>query len=92
MISVLSNVYPRETEKFAQAVLKGDMELAKAMAYDLNDVSKYLFVDVNPIMPKVALAKLGVCGEMVRRPLIKTTEANKKLLFDAMIKFEEKGY
>ena len=92
VISVLSNVYPRETEKFAQAVLKGDMELAKAMAYDLNDVSKYLFVDVNPIMPKVALAKLGVCGEMVRRPLIKTTEANKKLLFDAMIKFEEKGY
>ena len=92
VISVLSNVYPRETEKFAQAILKGDMELAKAMAYDFNDVSKYLFVDVNPIMPKVALAKLGVCGEMVRRPLIKTTEANKKLLFDAMIKFEEKGY
>ena len=92
VISVLSNVYPRETEKFAQAVLKGDMELARAMAYDFNDVSKYLFVDVNPIMPKVALAKLGVCGEMVRRPLIPTTEANKKLLFDAMAKFEEKGY
>lgn len=34
VISVLSNVYPRETEKFAQAVLKGDMELARAMAYD----------------------------------------------------------
>lgn len=92
VISVLSNVYPRETEKFVQAVLKGDMELARAMAYDLNDVSKYLFVDVNPIMPKVALAKLGVCGEMVRRPLIPTIEANKELLFEAMKKFEEKGY
>lgn len=92
VISVLSNIYPRETEKFAQAVLKGDMELARQMAYDFNDVSKYLFVDVNPIMPKAALAKLGVCGEMVRRPLITTTEANKKLLFDAMEKFEKKGY
>lgn len=92
VISVLSNVYPRETEMFAQAVLKGNMELAKQMAYDFNDVSKYLFADVNPIMPKAALKKLGVCGEMVRKPLITTTDANKKLLFDAMEKFEAKGY
>lgn len=92
IISVLSNVYPRETEKFAQACLKGDYELARAMAYDFNDVSKYLFVDVNPIMPKAALAKLGVCSEMVRRPLIPTTDENKKLLFDAMEAFEKKGY
>lgn len=92
VISVLSNVYPRETEMFAQACLKGDLKLAREMAYDLNDVSKYLFVDVNPIMPKAALAKMGVCGEMVRRPLIPTTDANKKLLFDAMEEFEKKGY
>ncbi|MDE6953299.1 MAG: 4-hydroxy-tetrahydrodipicolinate synthase [Erysipelotrichales bacterium] len=92
VISVLSNVYPRETEMFTQFVLKGDMKKAQEMAYDLNDVSKYLFVDVNPIMPKAALKKLGVCGEMVRRPLIPTTDSNKKLLFDAMEKFEMKGY
>lgn len=92
VISVLSNLYPRETEKFAQAILKGDLKLARQMAYDLNDVSKYLFADVNPIMPKAALAHLGVCGEMVRKPLIPTTDANKKLLFDAMKAFEEKGY
>ena len=55
VISVLSNLYPRETEMFAQAALKGDLELARKMAYDLNDVSKYLFIDVNPIMPKAAL-------------------------------------
>ena len=29
IISVLSNVYPRETEMFAQACLKGDLELAR---------------------------------------------------------------
>lgn len=92
VISVLSNIYPRETEKFTQAILKGDMELAREMAYDLNDVSKYLFIDVNPIMPKAALAHLGVCGEAVRRPLIKTTQENKDLLFKAMKEFEEKGY
>lgn len=93
VISVLSNVYPRETEKFAQACLKGDLELAREMALDFNDVSKYLFIDVNPIMPKAALKHMGVIeSEMLRQPLIPTTDANKKLLFDAMAAFESKGY
>ena len=93
VISVLSNLYPRETEMFAQAALKGDVELARKMAYDLNDVSKYLFIDVNPIMPKAALKHMGVIeSDMLRQPLIPTTEENKKLLFDAMKEFESKGY
>ena len=93
VISVLSNLYPRETEMFAQAALRGDLELARKMAYDLNDVSKYLFIDVNPIMPKAALKHMGVIeSDMLRQPLIPTTEENKKLLFDAMKEFESKGY
>ena len=93
VISVLSNLYPRETEMFAQAALKGDLELARKMAYDLNDVSKCLFIDVNPIMPKAALKHMGVIeSDMLRQPLIPTTEENKKLLFDAMKEFESKGY
>lgn len=93
VISVLSNLYPRETEMFAQAALKGDLELARKMAYDLNDVSKYLFIDVNPIMLKAALKHMGVIeSDMLRQPLIPTTEENKKLLFDAMKEFESKGY
>lgn len=93
VISVLSNLYPRETEMFAQAALKDDLELARKMAYDLNDVSKYLFIDVNPIMPKAALKHMGVIeSDMLRQPLIPTTEENKKLLFDAMKEFESKGY
>lgn len=93
VISVLSNLYPRETEMFAQAALKGDLELARKMAYDLNDVSKYLFIDVNPIMPKAALKHMGVIeSDMLRQPLIPTTEENKKLLFDVMKEFESKGY
>lgn len=93
VISVLSNLYPRETEMFAQAALKGDLELARKMAYDVNDVSKYLFIDVNPIMPKAALKHMGVIeSDMLRQPLIPTTEENKKLLFDAMKEFESKGY
>ena len=42
------------------------------------DVSKYLFIDVNPIMPKAALKHMGVIeSDMLRQPLIPTTEENK---------------
>ena len=42
-------------------------------------------------MPKAALAKMGVCGECLRLPLITTTDENKKALFDAMDEFEKLG-
>ena len=93
VISVLSNLYPRETEMFAQLCLKGDLEKAREMALDFNDVSKYLFIDTNPIMPKAALKHMGyIDSEALRQPLIPTTDENKKLLFDAMAAFEKKGY
>jgi 4-hydroxy-tetrahydrodipicolinate synthase len=92
VISVLSNLYPRETEEFTQLILKGDLVKAREMAYDFNGLCKYLFIDVNPIMPKAGLSKMGICGETVRLPLITTTDSNKKLLFDAMDEFEKKGY
>ncbi len=50
---------------FAQAALKGDLELARKMAYDLNDVSKYLFIDVNLIMPKAALKHMWVLLKVI---------------------------
>ncbi|WP_154517473.1 4-hydroxy-tetrahydrodipicolinate synthase [Sharpea porci] len=93
VISVLANLYPRETEMFAQLVLKGDLEKAREMALDFNDVSKYLFIDTNPIMPKAALKHMGyIESEALRKPLIPTTDENKQLLFDAMKTFESKGW
>lgn len=92
VISVLSNIYPAQTELLAQLALKGDLPRAQELAYALEPVSRYLFADINPIMPKAALAKMGVCKSTVRLPLIETTEENKNLLFDAMDKFEKLGF
>ena len=92
VISVLSNIYPSQTELLAQLALKGDLPRAQELAYALEPVIRYLFIDVNPIMPKAALAKMGVCGEHLRLPLIETTEENKKALFGAMDEFEKLGY
>lgn len=43
-------------------------------------------------MPKAALARMNVCNLTLRLPLMKTTEENKKLLFDAMDAFEKLGF
>lgn len=91
VISVLSNIYPRQTELLAQLALKGDLPKAQELAYALEPVCRYLFIDVNPIMPKAALARMNVCKPTLRLPLIETTEENKKLLFDAMDAFEKLG-
>ena len=92
IISVLANIYPTQTELLAQLALKGDLPKAQELAYALEPVSRYLFVDINPIMPKAALAKMGICKPTLRLPLIETTEENKKLLFDAMSAFEKLGF
>ena len=92
VISVTSNLYPEAVEKLTQLILKGNIKEAQPLAYALDPISRLLFIDVNPIMPKAALAKMGVCGEHLRLPLIETTEENKKALFDAMDTFEKLGY
>ena len=92
VISVTSNLYPEAVEKLTQLILKGNIEEAQPLAYALDPISRLLFIDVNPIMPKAALAKMGVCGEHLRLPLIETTEENKKALFGAMDEFEKLGY
>lgn len=92
VISVVSNVYPRETEMLCRYILDGKIEEAQQLSYDLADVNKQLFSDVNPINVKAALAKQGICGETLRLPLIPTTEENKKKLYEAMDAFEKKGY
>ena len=73
-------------------LLKENIKEAQPLAYALDPISRLLFIDVNPIMPKAALAKMGVCGECLRLPLITTTDENKKALFDAMDEFEKLGY
>ncbi len=92
VISVLSNVYPRETELLCKYILEGNMQEAMSLAYALDDVNDQLFSDVNPINVKAALEKQGMCKEVLRLPLVPTTQENKGKLFKAMDNFEKLGY
>lgn len=87
VISVLSNIAPRQThdicEKYFAGDVKGSMEL-QLKAMDLCDA---LFCEVNPIPVKKALNLMGMEAGGLRLPLTEMEEANAKKLEKAMKDF-----
>lgn len=68
-ISVISNLFPKETHAMAQAALSGDFTLASSIAMQLMPLSRLLFEEINPIPVKAAMRMIGYdCGEC-RLPL-----------------------
>lgn len=92
VISVIANVYPRETQLLCQHILEGNYPEATKLAYAMDDLNDQLFTDVNPINAKAALSKKGLCKNILRMPLVPTTDEKREALFNAMDAFEELGY
>ena len=80
VISVLSNVLPRETVRLCRAALAGNMPQAAKLQADLMPYIKALFADINPMPVKYAMRLAGLdCGEC-RLPLCAPSEETKKML------------
>ena len=78
VISVLSNIYPRETVAMTKAALSGDYQKASAMQCAFMPFIEALFSEVNPIPVKYAMKCIGLdCGE-TRLPLGKLSDLNRK--------------
>ena len=74
VISVLSNVYPRETNAMCHAALKGDFQTAAEMQLGFLPLIDLLFCEVNPIPVKEVMKHIGYdCGEC-RLPLCRLTK------------------
>lgn len=74
VISVLSNVYPEETQAMCDAALNGDYETAGALQRELLPLIDLLFCEVNPIPVKAAMKCIGYdCGDC-RLPLCHLTK------------------
>jgi 4-hydroxy-tetrahydrodipicolinate synthase len=77
VISVLSNIYPNETQSMCQAALDGDFDTASALQCQLQPLVELLFSEVNPIPVKEAMRLIGYdCGKC-RLPLTSLTEENR---------------
>lgn len=78
VISVLSNIYPEETNAMCHAVLEGDITTAATLQQQLLPLIDLLFCEVNPIPVKAALQCIGFdCGEC-RLPLCRLTKEHQQ--------------
>ena len=80
VISVLSNVLPKESAKMVAAALKGDFKAAAAWHLKLLPAMRALFVETNPIPVKAATAMLGFGSAEPRLPLTPATPATRAAL------------
>ncbi|MBP0957699.1 MAG: 4-hydroxy-tetrahydrodipicolinate synthase [Oscillospiraceae bacterium] len=84
VISVLSNVAPRQTHEIAQLCLENNCAEAAKMAAKYLHLANSLFIDVNPIPVKEALNMMGIAAGPCRLPLYEMEDAKKKALASAL--------
>ena len=84
VISVLSNVAPRETHDMVMKFLEGDVKGSLDIQLKYMDVIHNLFSEVNPIPAKRAVSEMGYCRNIVRRPLTEMEEDHAQVLINAM--------
>ncbi|MBO4998517.1 MAG: 4-hydroxy-tetrahydrodipicolinate synthase [Lachnospira sp.] len=84
VISVLSNVAPRQTHDMVMEYLEGDRDKGVQLQLELIDLCNALFSEVNPIPVKKAVELMGLCGGTLRRPLTEMEPQNVEKLKTAM--------
>ena len=80
VISVASNIIPREVSQMVNAFARGDLKKAAQLHAKFYPVFKDLFIETNPVPVKAALAMMGVVDEEYRLPLVSMTAANRTKL------------
>lgn len=86
VISVLSNVMPKETHDMCQFCLDNNFAEAQKLQISLLEFINNLFIDVNPIPVKEAMNLCGMNAGTLRMPLMEMTDANKATLRASMEK------
>ena len=69
VISVASNLFPREMVKMIHSALEGNWDVAERMGKWFAPFFSACFVETNPIPIKTAMAHLGILRESFRLPL-----------------------
>ena len=88
VISVASNVIPKEIRQLTHSALDDDVSQARALHFQYHQLFTALFIETNPIPVKAALAILGKIKEEYRLPLCPMSDTNRKRLVNVL---EENG-
>ena len=84
VISVLSNVAPRETHNICQLYFDGKVQEAAKLQIEFIDLIGALFCEVNPIPVKVAMRMKGYNAGILRLPLSEMEPEHEALLRKAL--------
>ena len=84
VISVLSNLLPKETSEMCRKMREGDVVGAMEMQKKYLALTNALFSEVNPIPVKAAMAAMGFCENSLRLPLTPMEEAHEQHLLACM--------
>ena len=87
VISVVSNVAPKQTHDLCMKCLEGDYAGARQMQFDALPLIHALFSEVNPIPVKKALTLIGIEAGPLRLPLTEMEPENARELEQAMREF-----
>ena len=84
VISVLSNLLPKETSQMCHRFFEGDVAGARQMQLQYLSLVDALFCEVNPIPVKAAMAAMGFCENYLRLPLSPMDPQNEAKLLSLM--------
>ena len=83
VISVASNVIPKEIQEMCEAFMSGDVEEALRLQLDYKKFIDLLFCEVNPIPVKAALHEMKYIENELRLPLTPMEESTRnKLVYE----------
>lgn len=88
VISVASNVAPKQMKALTRAVAASDLKEAIRLNNSLMPLYHACFVESNPIPVKAALSLMGLCRDEMRLPLLAATGGTRTLLADVLRKLE----
>jgi 4-hydroxy-tetrahydrodipicolinate synthase len=88
VISVTSNVYPKEVSRATSLALEGRFAEARELHLRLLPVHEIMFVEANPSPAKAALAHKKMMTEVVRGPLARISDGAREKVLRAMSTFE----
>jgi 4-hydroxy-tetrahydrodipicolinate synthase len=81
VVSVASNLIPREIGQLVKLALAGDYAGAAKLHRKFHPLFKALFIEPNPVPVKTAMVRAGIISsDEVRLPLCEMSAANLKIL------------
>ena len=80
IISVCSNVTPRQIAQVTESYLSGETDQAREIFHAIFPLCQSMFCETNPVPVKYALSEMGLCENILRAPLVPLSEEYRGLI------------